>query len=97
MPSEDTEAPAPPPHAPPPRGVNHIVLNVRDLEVSHQFWTEIMGFRAVAELRPIPGRRRPKMRFYSGVGPHGEVTHHDLALAELPPTAPAGETPRDGT
>jgi catechol 2,3-dioxygenase-like lactoylglutathione lyase family enzyme len=84
MPSEPTRAPAPPPHAEPPRGVNHIVLNVRDLEVSHRFWTEIMGFRPVAELKPIPGRRRPKMRFYSGLGPHGEVTHHDLALAELP-------------
>jgi catechol 2,3-dioxygenase-like lactoylglutathione lyase family enzyme len=85
MPSDATQAPAPPAHAQPPRGVNHVVLNVRNLEVSHRFWTEIMGFRMVAELKPIPGRRRPKMRFYSGVGPHGEVTHHDLALAELPP------------
>jgi hypothetical protein len=22
-----------------PRGINHLVLNVRDLEVSHRFWT----------------------------------------------------------
>ena len=34
-----------------PRGVNHLVLNVRDLEVSHTFWTEIMGFKCVAELK----------------------------------------------
>ncbi len=67
-----------------PRGVNHVVLNVRDLEVSHRFWTEIVGFRCVAELKPQPGRVRPKMRFYSGVADNGDVTHHDLALAEVP-------------
>ncbi len=66
-----------------PRGINHLVLNVRDLEVSHRFWTEIIGFRCVAELKPIPGRKRPKMRFYSCLDAEGHVTHHDLALAEL--------------
>ena len=74
-----------------PRGINHIVLNVRDLEVSHRFWTELMGFRCVAELKPIPGRPRPKMRFYSGVDAQGSVTHHDLALAEVPADAPSDE------
>jgi len=69
----------------PPRSINHMVLNVRNLEVSHRFWTEILGFRCVAELKPIPGRKRPKMRFYSGVDANGEVTHHDIALAEVPP------------
>jgi catechol 2,3-dioxygenase len=73
-----------------PRGINHVVLNVRSLEVSHRFWTEVVGFRCVAELKPIPGRRRPKMRFYSGVDAHGDVTHHDLALAEVPESQ-AGE------
>ena len=70
-----------------PRGINHVVLNVRDIEVSHRFWTEIVGFRCVAELKPIPGRKRPKMRFYSGLDAEGHVTHHDLALAEAPPEA----------
>ncbi len=70
--------------AQPPRGINHVVLNVRDLEVSHRFWTEVMGFKCVAELKPTPGRVRPKMRFYSGVDAQGDVTHHDLALAEVP-------------
>jgi catechol 2,3-dioxygenase len=37
----------------------------------------------VAELKPIPGRKRPKMRFYSGLDAEGHVTHHDLALAEV--------------
>ena len=73
-----------PPQALPPRGINHMVLNVRDLEVSHKFWTEIIGFRCVAELKPIPGRQRRKMRFYSGLDAQGDVTHHDLALAEVP-------------
>lgn len=70
-----------------PRGINHVVLNVRNMDASHRFWTEIMGFRKVAELRPRPGR--PRMRFYSGVDAHGDVTHHDLALAELADPAPA--------
>ena len=79
--------PAPAPQARPPRGINHVVLNVRDLEVSHRFWTEAMGFRCVAELKAMPGRRRPKMRFYSGLDAQGDVTHHDLALAEVPGAA----------
>jgi catechol 2,3-dioxygenase-like lactoylglutathione lyase family enzyme len=93
MSTDAVPAPAPPSPAPPPRGLNHVVLNVQDLEVSHRFWTEIVGFRCVAELRPLPGRRRPKMRFYSGVGAHGEVTHHDLALAEVPATEAAAGDP----
>ena len=79
------DLPPVPPQALPPRGINHMVLNVRNLEVSHNFWTEIIGFHCVAELKPIPGRQRPKMRFYSGLDAKGDVTHHDLALAEVQP------------
>ncbi|HEY7518789.1 MAG TPA: VOC family protein [Methylomirabilota bacterium] len=86
MTQTQTDAPV---QAQTPRGINHVVLNVRDLEVSHRFWTEIMGFRCVAALKPIPGRVRPKMRFYSGVDPKGDVTHHDLALCEVPADTPA--------
>ncbi|MBI3825920.1 MAG: VOC family protein [Candidatus Rokubacteria bacterium] len=72
-----------------PRGVNHLVLNVRDLEASHRFWTEIIGFRCVAELKPRPDRTI-KMRFYSGVDERGDVNHHDLALMQVSgdPAAP---------
>lgn len=65
-----------------PRGINHLVLNVRDLEESHRFWTELVGFRMVGELKPTPQRPNPpKMRFYSG-DRDGKTHHHDIALVE---------------
>jgi catechol-2,3-dioxygenase len=71
-----------------PVGINHLVLNVRDLEESHRFWTEIIGFKQVGELRKSPQRPNPaKMRFYSG-DRGGTTHHHDIALVEnrdLPP------------
>jgi catechol-2,3-dioxygenase len=71
-----------------PLGINHLVLNVRDIEESHRFWTEILGFRQVGELRPSARRPNPpKMRFYSG-DRGGSSHHHDIALVEnreLPP------------
>jgi catechol 2,3-dioxygenase-like lactoylglutathione lyase family enzyme len=76
-----------------PRGINHLVLNVRNMEESHRFWTEIMGFRQVAELHPKPGRPPLRMRFYSGLDARGEVNHHDLALAEIPDAEAAGANP----
>src|SRR6266513_1990608 len=66
-----------------PRRINHIVLNVRDIEESHRFWTEIVGMKQVATLRPRPGVTLPKMRFYSA-DHDGKDTHHDIALVESP-------------
>ena len=67
-----------------PAGINHLVLNVRNLEESHQFWTEIIGFKQVGELHPTPQRPNPpKMRFYSG-DHDGQMNHHDIALVENP-------------
>lgn len=84
MTTRATEAAAIPTQAVTPLGVNHLVLTVRDMEESHQFWTEIMGFKQVGELNPKPERPNPpKMRFYSGVL-DGDVNHHDLALMALP-------------
>ena len=54
--ANDAQAPTPPTQARTPRGINHLVLNVRDIEASHRFWTDIMGFRCVAELKQVPGR-----------------------------------------
>lgn len=66
-----------------PRGVNHLVLNVRDIEESHRFWCDLLGFEQVGELRPRSGDAPAMtMRFYSGVV--DEVNHHDLALVERP-------------
>jgi catechol 2,3-dioxygenase-like lactoylglutathione lyase family enzyme len=51
-----------------PRGLNHVVLNVRNLEESHRFWTGLLGFRHVGTLRRTgpDGKPRARMRFYSG-------------------------------
>lgn len=77
-------APAPP--AVTPVGVNHLVLNVTDLERSHRFWTQLMGFRQVGELAPAANAKRPlEMRFYAGRGGN----HHDLALMQIPDATPA--------
>jgi catechol 2,3-dioxygenase len=74
-----------------PVGINHLVLNVRDLEESHAVWTEIMGFKQVGELHPRPDRPNPpKMRFYSG-DHSGKMNHHDLALMEMPNLPPPAE------
>lgn len=66
-----------------PVGLNHLVLNVRNLEESHRFWTEIVGFKLVGELKKTPTRPNPpKMRFYSGDRGGGTMNHHDIALVE---------------
>ncbi|WP_416896547.1 MAG: VOC family protein [Minwuia sp.] len=67
-----------------PRGINHLVLNVRNLEASHRFWTEVVGYVQVGELKPSEARPNPpKMRFYSG-DYDGKMDHHDIALVENP-------------
>jgi len=65
-----------------PAGINHLVLNVRDIEASHKFWTEILGFTQVGTVRRQPeGEPRIEMRFYSG-DHGGALNHHDVALVE---------------
>ena len=72
-----------------PAGINHLVINVRDIEESHRFWTEILGFKLVGQLHRTPARPNPpKMRFYSGTQGDGTEHHHHIALVEntnLPP------------
>jgi catechol 2,3-dioxygenase len=69
--------PATPAEAVTPHGINHLVINVRDIEESHKFWTETLGFKQVAYSK----RRNGKMRFYSG-DHDGRMNHHDIALCE---------------
>lgn len=65
--------------------MSHLVLTVRDIEASHRFYTELIGFEQCGTLRVPPGSGID-MRFYRGHGDH----HHDLALIQMadPSTAP---------
>ena len=61
-----------------PVGVNHLVLNVRDLKTSHRFYTHVLGYEKVGALV----KDNPfglKMNFYST-----HAKHHDIALVEQP-------------
>ena len=81
MAEQNFDAPA---QAVTPSGINHLVLNVRDIDESHRFWTEIVGLKQVGELHPRADRPNPpKMRFYSA-DHSGKLTHHDVALVESP-------------
>src|SRR3974377_670875 len=71
--------PATPAEAVTPRGINHLVINVRDIEESHRFWTETLGFRQVAYSK----RRNGKTRFYLG-DHNGRMNHNEIALCEHP-------------
>jgi catechol 2,3-dioxygenase len=70
--------------------VNHLVLNVRDLEASHRFYCDVLGFEQCGTLKvPYPA---PEMRFYRGHPDH----HHDLALVQIPDPASAPPVPKWG-
>jgi catechol 2,3-dioxygenase len=74
-----------------PVGINHVVLNVRDIEESHRFWTDIVGLKQVGALHPRAEMGpTPRMQFYSG-DHDGKYTHHDVALVENPNLPPPGE------
>jgi catechol 2,3-dioxygenase len=67
-----------------PAGINHLVINVRNMEESHRFWTEILGFKQVGQ------SSRRNMRFYSG-DHAGRMNHHDIALCENPDLPPPAD------
>lgn len=78
-----------------PYGVNHVVLNVRSMDESHEFWTDIVGFKQVGTLKmPKEMGQMPRMQFYSGLR-NGQLNHHDIALVENPniPEPPEGWNP----
>jgi catechol 2,3-dioxygenase len=60
-----------------------LVLNVRDVEASEKFYTEILGFEVAI--------RRPHASFLTC----GRI-HHDLALFQAPEDAPEATTNRIG-
>ena len=70
-----------------PTGLNHLVINVRNMEETHRFWTEMLGFRKVGEFG-AGDPSGPQMQFYSGDHGAGRLSHHDIAFCEVP-TLPA--------
>ncbi len=60
-----------------PLAIGHVVLRVRDLKRSTWFYTEVLGFRKVADYGP-------HMAFFTATGEN----HHDLALMEAGSGAP---------
>ena len=76
-----------------PLGLSHLVLHVRNIEESHSFWTEVVGFRHVGSRVPTPEQPTAlTMRFY--VGDRPVKNHHDLAMIEVPTLpAPTSEFP----
>lgn len=62
--------------------INHLVLSVRDIAQSHQFYTEVLGFERCGELdRTEFG----SMWFYRG----HPTSHHDVALVQVVAEEPA--------
>ncbi|HLF79161.1 MAG TPA: VOC family protein [Dehalococcoidia bacterium] len=62
-----------------PDSLNHLVLNVSDLERSHAFWSDIVGFKEVVSI-PNAETGDARARFYRGKDGTG---HHDLALFQI--------------
>ena len=51
-----------------PIGINHLVINVRNMAESHRFWTEIVGLKQVGAVRPR-GDRGPLRARCSSTAP----------------------------
>ena len=75
-----------------PLGLNHLVINVRNMAESHSFWTDVVGLKRVGTGQQEGGDGPPRaMAFYSGQR-EGRLTHHDIALVEYPELpAPAAD------
>jgi catechol-2,3-dioxygenase len=56
--------------------ISHLVLNVRDIEASHRFYTEALGFQQCGAL--AEGSRVGIMRFYRA----NPESHHEIALVQ---------------
>lgn len=66
-------------------GLSHLVLNVRDLKASHEFYTEVLGYEQCGSLDG-----KYDMLFYRGNGER----HHDIALVQVQDPADSPEVER---
>jgi catechol 2,3-dioxygenase-like lactoylglutathione lyase family enzyme len=67
-----------------PSGLNHLVINVRNMEETHRFWSEMLGFQQVGSFTAgDPSGLQRKMQFYSGDHGGGRLRHHDIAFIEI--------------
>ena len=72
-----------------PNGLNHLVINVRNMAETHAFWTGMLGFQKVGEfVGSDPSGMQRKMQFYSGDHGNGQLNHHDIAFIEEPGLPP---------
>src|SRR3954469_26042721 len=65
---------------PKPRGLGHLVLNVRDLDASVRFYTDMVGL----EISDYIGNQMAFLRCTE--------EHHNLALAQIPADVPHRES-----
>ena len=68
-----------------PKQLGHIVLRVRDLEVSERFYSNVLGLH-------VTNKRPGSMTFMSA----GDDSSHELALVPVGPDAPGPEDTRVG-
>ncbi len=68
-----------------PRNLGHLVIRVRDLRRSEEFYTKFMGLE-------VSGRGGESMVFFRS----NQGVHHDLAIAKIAGDAPGPEQDRVG-
>ncbi len=68
-----------------PRNLGHLVIRVRDIKRSEEFYTKFMGLE-------VSGRDGDSMVFFRS----NEGVHHDLAIAKIDGDAPGPEQDRVG-
>ncbi len=68
--------------------LSHLVVNVRNIQATHDFYSEMLGFVQVGQIGG-PGQD-VDMRFYQG----GGGSHHDIAFVQIPHPSQAPEIVR---